>query len=437
MKFSIKQRAKANALCFNGVKSMKKNKKFHYAWWIMIASAAIYAASVGIIVSCAGLLYRAVAEDFNVGVSEISLYTSLMYLTVTILLPFAGKVLNKFDIRYILTISGLINALAFGLMGTYNSVIPFYFSGIALGIGSTFLIYGTIPLLINNWFKAKAGTSLGFAMAFMGIGGAIFAQITGNLIESIGWRSTYMILGVSVALLILPFSIFVIRAKPEQLNMKAYGEDESESSETASTTTTVEKGITKKAALKTPAFYCVLLFTGLFGLASTVGFHVPNFIQSVGFTAAMAAIGVSCVTIGQTAGKFLLGAVNDKFGIKIALGVGIGSGVIGVLALLFSDSFGIYMLYLGALLFGIGFSGSTLLPPVVIREVFGGRDYASIYTTIMSASTLGVAIGTTLFSFIFDSTGSYYTVFITVIIIFIIVISSSLFSLRWKKVLNV
>ena len=56
---------------------MKKQGKMHYAWWIMIASAAIYAASVGIIVSCAGLLYRTVAQDFGVGVSEISLYTSI------------------------------------------------------------------------------------------------------------------------------------------------------------------------------------------------------------------------------------------------------------------------------------------------------------------------------------------------------------------------
>ncbi|MEC2054091.1 MFS transporter [Peribacillus psychrosaccharolyticus] len=415
---------------------MKKQGKIHYAWWIMVASAAIYAASVGIIVSCAGLLYRAVAEDLNVGVSEISLYTSLMYLTVTILLPFAGKVLNKFDIRYILTIAGIINALAFGLMGTYNSVIPFYISGIALGIGSTFLIYGSIPLIMNNWFKVKAGTSLGIAMAFMGIGGAIFAQITGGLIESIGWRSTYMVLGIAVAILILPFSIFVIRSKPEELNMTAYGEDEVVENAPASSKM-LETGVLKSAALKSPAFYLVLVFTGLFGLASTVSFHVPNFVQSVGFTAAMAATGVTCVTIGQTGGKFMLGAINDKFGIKSALFVGIGGGMLGVVALLISDSFGIGMLYAGALLFGIGFSGSTLLPPVVIREVFGGRDYASIYTTIMSASTLGVAVGTTLFSYIFDSTGSYYTVFITVIILFIIVISSSLISLNWKKKLNV
>lgn len=416
---------------------MKKQGKFHYAWWIMIASAAIYAASVGIIVSCAPILYRAVAQDLNVGVSEISLYTSIMYIVITILLPFAGRVLNRFDIRYILTISGIINALAFSLMGTYNSVIPFYISGIALGIGSTFLIYGSIPLIMNNWFKAKAGTSLGFAMAFMGVGGAIFAQVTGVLIESIGWRQTYMALGAIVAVLILPFTIFVIRSKPEELNMKAYGEDEVDVNlENNKVDKAPETGVDKRTALKSPAFYLVLLFTGLFGLASTVSFHVPNFVESIGFTAAMAATGVTCVTIGQTGGKFMLGAINDKFGVKSALFVGIGGGMIGVIGLLISDSFGIGMLYAGALLFGIGFSGSTLLPPVVIKEVFGGRDYASIYTTIMSASTLGVALGTTLFSYLYDTSGSYYTVFIIVIILFVITIGSSLLSLNWKSKLN-
>ncbi|WP_099363489.1 CynX/NimT family MFS transporter [Fredinandcohnia onubensis] len=414
---------------------MKKQGKIHYAWWILVASAAIYAAAVGIIVSCAPILYRAVAEDFNVGVSEISLYTSLMYLTITILLPFAGKVLKKYDIRYILTIAGIINALAFGLMGTYHSVFPFYVSGIALGIGSTFLIYGSIPLIINNWFKAKVGTSLGIAMAFMGIGGAIFAQITGVLIEAFDWRLTYIILAIIVAILILPFTIFVIRSTPEQLNLTAYGADEVEG-KNANAQKTPETGVLKSIAIKSPAFYLVMLFTGLFGLASTVSFHVPNFVQSVGFTATMAATGVTCVTIGQTGGKFMLGAINDKFGIKPALFVGIGGGMLGIVALLISDSFGIGMLYAGALLFGIGFSGSTLLPPVVIREVFGGRDYASIYTTIMSASTLGVAFGTTLFSYIYDSTGSYYAVFIIVIVLFIITISSSLFSLTWKKKFN-
>ena len=88
-----------------------------------------------------------------------------------------------------------------------------------------------------------------------------------------------------------------------------------------------------------------IIITGLFGLASTVSFHVPNFVQSVGFSATMAATGINCVTIGQTGGKFLLGAINDKLGVKTALFIGIGGGMLGVVALLISDSFGIGMLY--------------------------------------------------------------------------------------------
>lgn len=411
-----------------------KKKGIHYAWWILVASAAIYAASVGIIVSCAGLLYRAVSADLGVGIAEISLYTTLMYLTVTLFLPFAGKILKKVDLRILLTSAGIINALAFGLMGTYHSVFPFYISGVLLGIGSTFLIYGTIPLIINNWFKVKTGTVLGIAMAFMGIGGAIFAPITGVLIDSIGWRSTYMLLGVIVAILILPFSIFIIRKDPTDLNMTALGASEEKGNSAISVSP--ESGVTKSVAQKSAAFYLIMLFTGLFGLASTVSFHVPNFVQSNGFSATLAATVVTCVTIGQTGGKFLLGYINDKFGVKLALLTGIGGGMLGVIVLLISDSLGVTSLYIGSLLFGIGFSGSTLLPPVVIREVFGNRDYASIYTTIMSASTLGVACGTTLFSYIFDKTGSYYIVFIIVIIMFIITISSSLYSLLWKRKLS-
>jgi len=411
-----------------------KSFKFHYAWLVMVAGAAIYAASVGIIVSSASILYRAVAKDFGVGISQISLYTTLMYLTVTVLLPFAGKIIKRFDVRYILTIAGLLDAGAFALMGTYHSAFPFYVSGVILGVGSTFLIYGTIPLVINNWFKAKVGTSLGIAMAFMGIGGVIFSQVTGRLIESVGWRLTYVTLGAIVALLTIPVSWFIIRVKPADKGMQPYGgEPEAVAS---GQTAAPETGVMRSVAKRSPAFYMVLAFTGLFGLASTVGFHVPNFVQSVGFSAAMAATGITCVTIGQTGGKFLLGAINDKFGIKAALVTGIGGGMLGVLALLISNNFGLAVLYGGAVLFGIGFSGSTLLPPVVIREVFGGRDYASIYTTIMSASTLGVAFGTTLFSFIYDSSGSYYLVFVIVLVVFAVIAASSLGSLRWKKVLN-
>ena len=111
------------------------------------------------------------------------------------ILPFAGKIFSKFNIRLVLIIAALTDALAFGLMGTYTSVYQFYVSGVILGIANSFLIYAAVPLIINNWFKVKMGTVLGLSMTFMGIGGAISAPFAGYLIETIGWRSSYMVLG--------------------------------------------------------------------------------------------------------------------------------------------------------------------------------------------------------------------------------------------------
>lgn len=407
----------------------KKGEKFHYAWWIAVACCAIYAGSVGIIVSCAGLFYKSVSTELGVGTADIVFYTTLMYLVITITLPFAGKIFSKFDMRLILSVAALTDALAFGLMGTFTSVYQFYVSGVFLGISNSFLIYAAVPLIINNWFKVKMGTVLGLSMTFMGIGGAIFAPIAGYLIETIGWRSSYMVLGVLVAVITLPFTIFIIRKNPKEKNMTAYG---SELNEVTPKKVVEEIGIPFKQAIKSVSFYGLFIFTGLLGLVVTVSFHIPNHLMSEGLSTTLAATVVTFVMIGQTSGKFLLGWLKDKSGIKITNFVGIGSGMTGILLILFSGSLGGISLYIGGLAFGIGYSTSTLLPPFMIKSVFGDRDYASIYSIIMAASTLAIAVGTTIFGFVYDITGSYYAVFLGVLAIQAIAILLGVMMLRRK-----
>ena len=409
----------------------KKGEKLHYAWWIAIACCAIYAGSVGIIVSCAGLFYKSVSTELGVGTADIVFYTTLMYFVITITLPFAGKIFSKFNIRLILSVAALTDALAFGLMGTYTSVYQFYVSGVLLGISNSFLIYAAVPLIINNWFKVKMGTVLGLSMTFMGIGGAIFAPISGYLIETIGWRSSYMVLGVLVAVLTLPFTIFVIRKDPIEKNMTAYG---SEIAEESTKKVVDETGPPLKQAIRSVSFYAVFIFTGLLGLVVTVSFHIPNHLLSEGFSTTFAASVVTCVMIGQTSGKFLLGWLNDKAGINITNFVGIGSGMTGILLILFSGSIGAISLYIGGLAFGIGYSCSTLLPPFMIKAVFGNRDYAAIYTIVMSSATLAIAVGTTIFGFVYDITGSYYAVFLGVLAIQVFAILLGLITLRRKTI---
>ena len=68
----------------------------------------------------------------------------------------------------------------------------------------------------------------------------------------------------------------------------------------------------------------------------------------------------------------------------------------------------------------------------MIKAVFGNRDYASIYPIVMASSTLAIAVGTTIFGFVYDKTGSYYAVFLGVLSIQAIAILLGFILLRRK-----
>ena len=60
-------------------------------------------------------------------------------------------------------------------------------------------------------------------MSFSGIGGAILSPIFTLLIEAMGWREAYLIAAVIMAVLVLPWTLFVFKLHPEDIGWKPYG----------------------------------------------------------------------------------------------------------------------------------------------------------------------------------------------------------------------
>ncbi|NLN49855.1 MAG: MFS transporter [Clostridiales bacterium] len=145
----------------------------HYAWWIMIACCAI-SAGAGIIQNTGGLFFVPVGQDLGISRGSLSLYMTYQTLTMTVVMPFAGKIFAKGNYKTIITAGFLVEAIGFASMGLWHSVIGWYVSGVIIGIGMAFIVFLAVPLLLNNWFKDKLGTAMGIALAFTGIGGAVF-----------------------------------------------------------------------------------------------------------------------------------------------------------------------------------------------------------------------------------------------------------------------
>ena len=73
---------------------------------------------------------------------------------------------------------------------------------------------------------------------------------------------------------------------------------------------------------------------------------------------------------------------------------------------------GFLLLGQGAVLPGLaalaaGMGTITTLMPIVARRVFGGREYAAIWSILSAVSNLGAMIAAPLFGMAFDAAGSY------------------------------
>ena len=86
---------------------------------------------------------------------------------------------------------------------------------------------------VNQWFVAHRGR----AIALMGLGfplsNAILPPLSRFLIDHLGWRDAYAVLGVIVLLLIVPAALLLVRNRPEDVGLFPDGADAPPPSEQA------------------------------------------------------------------------------------------------------------------------------------------------------------------------------------------------------------
>ena len=88
-----------------------------------------------------GLFQPVVAEGLGVEVTAFAMYVTVMYLTMTIASPFAGKLLQTMDIRILLSASAALVGCAFLLMSFSNTIVLFYVAAVMLGLGEITILW--------------------------------------------------------------------------------------------------------------------------------------------------------------------------------------------------------------------------------------------------------------------------------------------------------
>lgn len=382
---------------------MKKSNKIHYGYVIVLCCFLIMFVVVGLIMSCAGIFYKPVSEDLGIDIGKFGLYMSLNFLFSTLTLSFAGKLMEKYSARIILTISSAVAGASLMAMSQFNAVWQFYIVGAIFGISLAFLLYLGFPTLLNRWFKARMGVFIGICSAGSGIGGVLFNPIGGYLITNYGWRAAYLVFGILILSLVTPVLAVLLRDYPKDKGLEPYGA--SATAVTAATDSRKEpevKGIEYSKAVKMPVFYGLVVFAFLMNAAATLNVFVPAYVQGIQFSLEEASFVASAVMVGVTVGKVVLGMINDRstgWGVVVTTGFGVGG-----LAILLMGHIGIVVSVIGGFLFGWAYAGVSVQTPLLVRSVFGNKNYAQIYSNVSMAIAVGGAIAAGGWGLLADNT---------------------------------
>lgn len=391
-----------------GAAEVAATKKMYYGFVIVACCCLMMGVNVGLSFSCAGIFYRPVSESLGVPVGEFGIYMSVMYVTSTLMLPAAGRMLERFSSRMLFSVSAALMGLTFISMGLYDRVWEFYIAGGVLGVTLAFLLYLSFPTLVNRWFYSKVGLMIGICSAASGIGGMIFNPIAGWMIGAWGWRWAYVAFGVIILCVVAPLLALLLRDHPKDMGLLPYGSESVKGNEKGNEG--LAQGATYSEAVKNPLFYGLIVFAFIMMGTSTLNLFIPGYVTDNKFTLEQASLTAAAVMAGVTVGKLVLGWINDR---NCVVGVLVTTlcGMIGLGVLLIGNS-AFVLLLAGAFLFGWAYAGVTVQTAMLTRKVFGVRDYGRIYSIISIALAAGGAIASGGWGLLADAT-STGTAFVT------------------------
>jgi OFA family oxalate/formate antiporter-like MFS transporter len=384
--------------------NQEKPSGFFYGYFIIIACFFILFA-VGGIVSSFGVFLKPVLSEFGWSRASISGTYALNLVFGGFMGILAGRLGDRFNPRLALTIGGLFIGPGILLMSQVHSILQIYvFYGILVSAGIGFV---PIPILsmIARWFMKGRGLASGIALSGVGVGMVVVPPLANLLISEYNWRTSYLILGLSALFIIVFFAQFLKRA-PVKSPLTDAGRTRNIDSPNPP-----DRSQSVREAVSTHKFWIIITmgFFFFYGI-QTVNAHIAAHASDIGYSSAAAATILSVIGFVNIGSTILGGSLGDKIGTRKAMIIIFALTSISFLGFRFSNQ--LWLLYLWALLFGLGSGGFSAVQSPFTADYFGLKNLGVIFSFFILAQNIGGGLGSLIAGGIFDISGSYQWAFL-------------------------
>ena len=187
----------------------------YFGWPVTVAAALAMAATLPGQTAGVSLFIDAFIADLGLSRGAVSLAYTGATVGSAAVLPFAGRALDRWGPRRGVVVIVALFALACAGMSQVQGLATLalgFFLLRALGQGSLSL---AAVHVVNLWFVRRRGMAVG--VMGLGMAGAL-AVVPGWIeggVDGMGWRETYVWMGVAVAAVMLPAGLVFFRRHPE------------------------------------------------------------------------------------------------------------------------------------------------------------------------------------------------------------------------------
>jgi MFS family permease len=348
---------------------------------------------------------------------------SLGGVCAVIISPVVGRLIDKYGSGWMISAtSAVAGACAVGL-----SFISQPWAFYALYVPGRMVFASPLELAtstaISNWFIRRRSFALALLGVTQGTGLAMMPLVAQYLISGWGWSTAWVWLGVfTIAVGIAP-AVLLMARRPEDMSLEpdpvpAHARGEGpvvtrphDPHGRPAIRLVPERQFTLGQAIRTRAFWVLAIFsaTGFLVQAGVSLHQVGHYIRQ-GLPGPSAAIMASVFALAQVPGGLLWSAITRRIPVRFVLslaGLAVALGAAGT-ALSATIAAGI----LAAATIGAGVGGLHLLLRLAWADYYGRQHLGTIRGLTLPVQIGGQAVGPVTAGLVFDTTGSYHTVFL-------------------------
>ena len=359
-----------------------------------VGSSGMYVVSV---------MLPAVQAEFGIDRADASLPYTWLMLGFGFGGVLMGKLADRFGVMWPLLMGSVFLGAGYIATGLSGGIVSFTIAqALLVGLLGSSAAFAPLVADTSLWFIKRRGIAVAVCASGNYVAGAIWPPIAQHFIETVGWRQTYIGMGIFCGIAMALLALF-FRARPPAVAAAPVGN---------ASNATAPRDMTRPFGLSTTTaqgLLCVAAVACCVAMAMPQ-VHIVAYCGDLGYGPTQGAMMLSLMLGFGVVSRLVSGAICDRIGGLRTLLLG---GVLQCIALLLFLPFdGLVSLYVISALFGLFQGGLVPAYAIIVREHFPLKEAGARVGTVLMFSLFGMALGGWMSGKVFDLTGSYHAAFV-------------------------